>query len=290
MKRGALVLVLVLLLGCSPATTATRPVPAATRHPPSVSPPTQPAGVAPSPAESLLPPTQPAGVSPSPAGSLLPPAYLLDGFEFDGPLDEAALTPPRQASPAEHPFEGRLELLGEVEGGHIRLLRGELGPEYAYLPEFDFELVQSDGYLVPVRRGLVIAGHPAWNLILEPGRAWQDPGDGDYSRASLPFALVVKGGNATFNGTLTFLFDGQRVSRAWYQVTQETTSYTRADLWGLLEAVYHPGPVAGAQEVRSGFASELAARPSWPRASLSSRSSPWRTTIPGSIPPPSGEA
>jgi len=191
---------------------------------------------------------------------LLPPAYLLDGFEFDGPLDEAGLTPPEQASPAEYLFEGRLELLGEAQGGHLRLLRGELGPEYAYLPELDFELVQSDGYLVPVRRGLIVTGHPVWDIILEPGRIWQDPGDGDWARASLPFALVVKGGNATFDGTLTFLFDGQRVSRVWYQVTQETTSHTRADLWGLLEAAYHPGPAAGAEEVRSAFASERAAR------------------------------
>jgi len=243
MQRIALILVLSLLLGCGPAATATRPVPEATHLP-----------------ASAPPATQPAGASPSPPESLLPPAYLLDGFEFEGPLDEAALTPPPQASPAKHLFEGRLELLGEQEAGHIRLLRGELGPEYAYLPEFDFELVQSDGYLVPVRRGLIVAGHPAWDIILEPGRIWQDPGDGGFSRASLPFALVVKGGNATFDGTLTFLFDGQRVSRVWYQVTQETTSYTRADLWGLLEAVYHPGPVAGAEGVRSGFASELAAR------------------------------
>jgi hypothetical protein len=243
MKRIALVLALSLLLGCGPEATATRPSPAATRLPPT----TAPASAT---AVALLPP----------AASLLPPDFLLEGFDFDGPLDEAALTPPQQAALPPHPFEGRLELLGEKEAGRIRLLRGELEPEHAYLPEFNFEFVQCDGYLVPIQRGLIIADHPKWNIILEPGRAWQEPGDGGYSRASLPFVLVVKGGNATFNGTLTFLYDAQRVSRVWYQVTQETTSYTRADLWGLLEAAYHPGPVAGAEEVRSGFASELAAR------------------------------
>jgi len=159
-----------------------------------------------------------------------------------------------------HSFEGRLELLGEPEGGHIKMVRGQLEPEHAYLPEFDFAFVQSDGYLIPVQRGQIIAEHPLWNLILEPGRVWQEAGDGGYSRASLPFALTTKGGNATFNGTLTFLFDAQSVSKVWYQITQETTSYTRANLWGLLDAVYHPGPADGAEQLRADFAAELATR------------------------------
>ncbi|MBM3134553.1 MAG: beta-lactamase family protein [Chloroflexi bacterium] len=185
---------------------------------------------------------------------------LLNGFDFAGPVDETELTLPQGAAPPSHVFEGRLELLGEKDGGRMEMLRGELDPDYAYLPEFDFEFVQHNGYLIPVRRGLIIADHPLWNLHLEPGRAWQEAADGGFSRASLPFALTVKGGNATFNGTLTFLFDDQRVSRVWYQVTQETTSHTRANLWGLLAAIYHPGPVAGAEQVRADFAAELAAR------------------------------
>jgi CubicO group peptidase (beta-lactamase class C family) len=184
----------------------------------------------------------------------------LNGFDLDGPVDEAALMPPEGAAAAHHVFEGRLELLGETEGGRIQVLRGELEPEHTYLPEFDFAFVQSGDILIPARRGLIIADHPKWNIILEPGRAWHDARDAGTSRASIPFALVVKGGNSTFNGTLTFLFDDQRVSKVWYQITQETTNYTRADLWGLLDAVYHPGPVAGAEQIRTDFAGELAAR------------------------------
>ena len=185
---------------------------------------------------------------------------LMKGFDFKGPVDETALTPPEGAAQPVQVFEGRLELLGEKEGGLIQVLRGEMEPEYTYLPEFDFEFVQNNGYLIPVQRGLIIADHPLWNLILEPGRVWREAGDGGYSRASLPFALTVKGGNATFNGTMTFLFDEKGVSKVWYQVTQEITSNTRANLWGLLDAAYHPGAVAGAEQVRTGFAAELAAR------------------------------
>jgi len=192
--------------------------------------------------------------------ALLRYSDLVNGFEFDGPVYEAALTLPEEAAPAEHIFEGRLELLGEKEGGQIAILRGELEPEYAYLPEFDFEFVQRDGYLIPRLRGLIIADHPLWNIILEPGRVWLEAGDEGYSRASLPFTLVPKGSNATFNGTLTFLFDDRRVSKVWYQVTQETTTCVRANLWGLLDAAYHPGSVAGAVQIREDYASELAAR------------------------------
>jgi hypothetical protein len=194
------------------------------------------------------------------ARSLLTYDDLMNGFDFDSPVDESALSLPAGAAPPAHIFEGRLELIGEKDGGHVTILRGELEPEYNYLPEFDFEFVQSGEYLIPRQRGSIVADHPIWNLILEPGRVWQETGDEGASRASFPFALTVKGGNATFNGTMTFLFNDQSVSKVWYQITQETTSYTRANFWGLLEAAYHPGPVPGAEQIRADFAAELAAR------------------------------
>ena len=197
---------------------------------------------------------------PAETGRTLLAYDALNGSEAASPVDESALAVPAGAAPGAHIFEGRLELVGEREGGQIQVLRGELGPEYAYLPEFDFEFVQSDGYLIPTQRGSIITGHPKWNIILEPGRVWQEAGDGGLSRASLPFALVVKGGNSCFNGTMAFLFDDQSISKVWYQVTQETTSSTRANLWGLLDAVYHPEPVQDADRIRAEFAAELAAR------------------------------
>lgn len=183
---------------------------------------------------------------------------LLNGGDLGSPLPEAALTPPAEAATAKHAFEGRLEL-GEGNG-QMEVLRGALSPEYASLPKFDFALVQESGYLVPVQRGLIIADHPVWNLILEPGRVWQEDTDQGYSRASLPFALVPKGSNSAFNGTLTFLFDDRKVSHVWYQVTQETTPTIRANLWGMLEATYHPGKVPDSQALRARFQAELSRR------------------------------
>ena len=124
---------------------------------------------------------------------------LMKGFDFASPVDEAALTIPEEAGSPTHTFEGRLELKGEATNGQFQVLRGALESEEGHLPEFEFEFVQSGSHLIPVQRGSIITTHPVWNYIIGPGRVWQEHGDQGYSRASFPFALVVKGGNATFN-------------------------------------------------------------------------------------------
>ncbi|MBE0686753.1 MAG: hypothetical protein IH585_12250 [Anaerolineaceae bacterium] len=191
------------------------------------------------------------------SSALLPSTQLLSGFEFNGPLNEEALTPPPVVTSNRYVFEGRLELLNEEKGGHMQVLRGDLPNEFSYLPAFDFAFVQAGGYLIPVQRGIIVANHPIWNIILEPGRVWQESGDGEYSRAAIPFTLVPKGSNATFNGTLTFLFSDGSISKVWYQVTQETTTQVQANLWGLLDAVYHPEMIPEAARIRTDFEAEI---------------------------------
>ncbi len=184
---------------------------------------------------------------------------LMNGFNYESPVDESALTIPSDAKESKHVFEGRLELIGESDIGEIKYLRGgtDISPN---IPEFDYEFVQQDGYLIPVRRGLVLTEHDNWNYFLEPGRVWYEAGDGDFSRASFPFALSWKGSNAIHNGTMTFLFNDSGISKVWYQVTQETTVGTRFDMWGLLDAIYHQDLVDNSEQVRTAFSKELADR------------------------------
>jgi hypothetical protein len=216
------------------------------------------------PAPIAIPPQSPVSTHLNGTGevdrSVLTYDELMLGFDFDSPVNEEAFALPEEAAHPEHVFEGRLELIGETTNGDMHVLRGELEPEAAHLPEFDFEFVQSGTFLIPGQRGLIIADHPSWNYILEPGRVWQENSDRGYSRASFPFALVWKGSNAAFNGTMTFLFDEEGISKVWYQITQEITTYTRANFWGLLEASYHPGPVQEAERMRAEFAQEVADR------------------------------
>lgn len=199
---------------------------------------------------------------------------LMQGFKAEAPFDNSQLAPPQGAPPpGDFSFEGRLELLNlEKTGGHRMVSYGrELDKASRHLPEFDFEFVQSGEHLIPVRRGLIVTGHPAWDILLEAGRVWKLDSDQGYLRASFPFALIPRNGNSTHNGVMIFLFNEKQVSKVWYQVTQETSTGMRADLWGLAEAVYHPGPVAGAAQVRSGYAQEVAQRfPSRPFHRLAS--------------------
>ena len=91
--------------------------------------------------------------------SVLTYAELMGGFEFDSPMNEAAFAIPDEAAPPNHVFEGRLELFGEDINGEMQVLRGELGPASAHLPEFDFEFVQSGTYLIPSANPDKIAGN-----------------------------------------------------------------------------------------------------------------------------------
>ncbi len=193
---------------------------------------------------------------------------LMNGFSASSPVEEQALTMPEGAAAPKHVFQGRLELLGEDQVGQVKILTGsETVP--SHLPEFNFEFVQQDGYLIPVQRGLIITEDENWNYFLEPGRVWYEPGDGEFSRASFPFALSWKVSNAIHNGTMTFLFNDQEISKVWYQVTQETTISVSVDLWGLLEAEVHPEEVIGAEQVKDAFIQEKADRfPSKPIEAL----------------------
>ena len=215
--------------------------------------------------------TPPALIDKTKDRSLLTAEQLNGVFNPGSPVDDGAFAFPIGASAPEYIFEGRLELLGEDDTGEMEVLRGDPGtdPLVSHLPEFDFEFVQSGGYLIPVQRGLIITGHPTWNYLIEPGRVWQEDGDGDYSRASFPFSLVWKGSNAIFNGVMTFLFNNQGMSTVWYQITQETSISLSLDMWGQLQSEYHQEPLASADQVRGAFEAELVQRfPTKPIAQL----------------------
>ena len=127
--------------------------------------------------------------------------------------------------------------------------------------DFDYEFVQQGDALVPVRRGAIPSTHGWWELILEPGRVWNEAGDRGYTRASIPFALQEKNANCTHNGVLMFLFraDGT-VSKTAMQIASETCQYLQLDLWGLLETHYRPGRVAGREAALAAHASEVQGR------------------------------
>jgi len=195
--------------------------------------------------------------------------HLVDGHDFGSPVNEMIFRRRPKGAHPEHTFVGRLELLGEATRGDLEVIQDAFdlrGARTAHLPEFDFEFVQHGSHLIPVRRGLIITEHPQWNYFLEPGRVWKENADAGLSRASFPFALVQKNQACTFNGVMSFLFDDASISHVWYQITQETCYYFKGNFWGMLEAIYHSGSVAGAERIRRRYVREV--REKFPRAPL----------------------
>jgi hypothetical protein len=107
---------------------------------------------------------------------------------------------------------------------------------------------------VPAVRDVVRLGG---RLILSPGRAWSEAGDGGMSRASFPFVLVNELHNGTHNGLATFLFDDTRVSALRIQIVQETAFWAKVDFWAQVPMTYTPGAIANEADLRAEFAEEL---------------------------------
>jgi hypothetical protein len=186
------------------------------------------------------------------------------------PVDDSAgfALPANAAAPA-GTFEGTLTLSNPGSSGGFRLLRDEEKMDTGadsprrHLATFSFQFVQNGSYLIPGQQGLVITGSPAWNYIVGPGRVWREDGDHDYTRASIPFALVERSQNCVHNGEMTFLFSNKKtpsVSQVRYQITQETCDYFKFNMWGQLPATYVRGKVARASELRMAAAAEMANR------------------------------
>lgn len=193
--------------------------------------------------------------------STLTYSTLMNGPGASSPVNNDAMALPANAAPADHTFEGRLELQGEATNGSFNKITDDYNydndSQRLHLPDFDFAFVQNGSHLIPAQRGVIRTSHPYWEIILGPGRVWKENGDNGYSRASFPFALVEHNANCTHNGVMTFLFDDTSVSKVWYQITQETCLYFKGDFWGLLDATYHAESVTNGSQISSDYVQEV---------------------------------
>ncbi|WP_283136899.1 serine hydrolase domain-containing protein [Rhizohabitans arisaemae] len=220
------------------------------------------------------------GLAPATATAAPGSARASAGTEEPGrgptePLPDETFAAPAGAPNPAHRFEGRLTLFGEShEGGFTELrdpyaMAGPGDEPIKHLPEISVEFVGDGGHLIPRVQGLTFTGHPDWNLIVGPGRAWQQTGAGGWSKAAFPFSLVPRFTNCVHNGSMSFHYNGSSVSRVRYQVTQETCSFFNFDMWGSLAAQYQPYAVPGAGALKAAHAAEVANRlPTKPFAQL----------------------
>lgn len=149
-----------------------------------------------------------------------------------GVVDNAAFAPPPGAARAHEPFEGTIMLREAPMATTPASLQAArvLGRNPALFPAVALGFFTVDGDLVPatqevIRAGTSGAGRSFWDVIVQPGRVWSEPGDGGWSRAGFPFALVNSLEGETHNGLAIFLYRGREVTALHFQVVQQTAPF-----------------------------------------------------------------
>lgn len=221
--------------------------------------------------DSTTPPPAPPPPPPPPDFSYLDPpgeqrAWLkidaldADNFPEQSPFHNGHFMPVGDAGAALHAFSGTLSLDDRALGfdGEVDFF----GQRRDLFPQVALRFVSDNGFLIPLDRGPQFSDgdESAWGLILSPGRVWSEPGDGNRSRASFPFALVHSNFTQAHNGIATFVYDAATVSHLRVQVVQETASWEIADYWGHLPMSYVAEGFAEAADVIAAFADARADR------------------------------
>jgi hypothetical protein len=151
-------------------------------------------------------------------------------------LPNAAFVPGADARAAHEPFLGRLLVSeGEMQTTPRPLKSREvLGRETALFPRVDLTFFTVDGDLVPATQDVIRAGSAGrgksfWDLIVQPGKVWSEPGEGSWSRAAFPFALVNSLEGETHNGLATFAYRRHEVTNLEFQIVQQTAPFLVTD-------------------------------------------------------------
>lgn len=193
-----------------------------------------------------------------------PAALLTEGRSYDRPVNMAFFAPTNLMATPKYSFEGKLTSVGKSKVGGFDILKDSYNfgaTATASLPDFSFEFVSSGNDIIPVRRGLILTDHANWDIILEPGKVWNEPGELTYSRAAIPFSLQEKNANCTHNGVMTFLFDGEAiVSKVAFQISSETCLYFKFDMWGYQDVTYSPSQVMDREKVINAYQKETSSR------------------------------
>lgn len=178
---------------------------------------------------------------------ILTDEFLNGAEQLDQPLPTREYAVPENATSDTDDFAGFLRLIDPGEAGAFDLLWDYFGRmrdhnlHIKHLPDFEFEFIQRNNDLIPLRRGVIRGNHPYWEYIIQPGRVWKEPGDGDWSRASIPFSLQERSANCTHNGMMSWVFDAHGdVSRVAYQIGSETCPYFKFNMWGVVRATFEP--------------------------------------------------
>ncbi len=205
---------------------------------------------------------------------LEPPQGIRDKLTFDelmsGNVSELVhndyFLPIGSVSPPAHPISGEIRFFETVmDTNHSD--SNWLGRGMRFFPAFSVSVISYGEYLVPLDRGIILSGNQQnsfWNIILSPGRVWQETGDNGYSRGSFPFTFTDNYIGQARNGLATFVYNSSGISDVAIQITQETSpvdNYQIANFRAVIPVEYTPKYFEDGEQRIQEFVEELAARP-----------------------------
>jgi hypothetical protein len=177
-------------------------------------------------------------------------AELLSPAWSGGVTADTAFVPGSDAVTEHAPFLGTLRLTeaGMTTQPAVFSPPSVLGRNPKLFPGVAISFFTDKGDLVPftqdvIRYGSSNRGRSYWDIIVQPGRVWSQPGDSGWSRAGFPFALVNFIEGETHNGVATFLYKEGRVSNLRFQIVQQTAPFYIKDEFvaaGLVPATFAP--------------------------------------------------
>jgi len=168
--------------------------------------------------------------------------------------------------PSAHPLSGEMHFSETVMNTN-HSDSNWLGSGMKFFPGFSVYVISYGEYLIPFYRGIILSGNQQnsfWNIIVSPGRVWQEPGDHGYSRASFPFTFTDNYIGQARNGLATFVYNSSEISDVAIQITQETSpvdGYEIVNFSAMIPVRYTPNSFEDREQHILDFERELAARP-----------------------------
>jgi hypothetical protein len=213
-------------------------------------------------------------------------AQLLSGEQPTGLTKNRRFAPGADAkwAPA---LNGTLRLAGATmdvisDAPHGEITNPVGGKDTMFFPDVELAFFTVNQQLVPVtqnviRNGVLPNTRSYWDVIVQPGRVWTQPGDSGWHRASFPFALVNSIEGETHTGIAVFLYKGDNVSPVRFQIVQMTAPYDVPEYfsaWGVTGADFKAG-VAHLWKLRKlHLRSEAARLPERPWSALKQSADP----------------
>ncbi|MDH6233178.1 CubicO group peptidase (beta-lactamase class C family) [Mesorhizobium soli] len=171
------------------------------------------------------------------------------------------------ARKAHEPFAGTITLSETTMATEPAKFKADkvLGKNPTIFPAAILSFVTHEGDLVPItqdiqRYGSTTKGNSYWDILVQPGKVWSEPGDDGWSRASFPFALMHSIEGETHNGVATFLYKGDKISALQFQILTQTSPFYIEDYFtavGKASATLTSRKVENEAEVKSTYAKSV---------------------------------